>query len=408
MNLLINISRLITGLVFIFSGAVKAIDPLGSAFKFGDYFQAFNLGFLQFSALPLAVILCTVEFLAGFSLITGYRIRTGIWAVMIMMLIFTPLTFVLALTNPVSDCGCFGDAIHLTNWQTFFKNIIILVFALILLRYRKEISMKYSANTEWLIISGMGVIMIGFSWFNLRYLPAVDFLPYTTGTYIPGKMVVPDGKPVDRYETTFIYEKDGVRKEFTLDNYPADDTSWVFVDQKSVLVQKGYQPPINGLSILSVYNDDLTELILFDEMYSLLMISPKLEKAGVEKLRKGFELGYHCMANGIPFYILSASGSNYLKAFDNGLLFCSVDETTLKTMVRSNPGYILLRNGTIVGKWSWRTVPDNNWFTGDMDSKQLEVMNNRIGVFTVIILILTLALGIMLLHILLNKKSDIK
>jgi uncharacterized membrane protein YphA (DoxX/SURF4 family) len=406
MKPLITISRFITGLVFIFSGAVKAIDPLGSAYKFGDYFQAFNLGFLQFSALPLAVVLCTIEFLAGFSLITGYRIRTGIWAVMIMMLIFTPLTFVLALTNPVSDCGCFGDAIHLTNWQTFFKNIVLLVFALVLLKYRKEIRIKYRAITEWLIISGMGVIMIGFAWFNLRYLPVLDFLPYTTGTYIPDKMVVPEGKPVDKYETTFIYEKDGVKKEFTLDNYPADDTTWVFVDQKSVLVQKGYQPPINQLNIISVNNDDLTDQILSDEMYSLLMISPKLEEAGVDKLRKGFELGFHCMEQGIPFYILSASGSNYLKTFDNGLLFCSVDDITLKTMVRSNPGYILLKNGTIVGKWSWRTLPDNNWFTGNMERKQMEMMNNRTGVFTVIILILALALGILLLQLLLRKESN--
>ena len=408
MKQIFNISRFIAGLVFIFSGAVKAIDPLGSAYKFGDYFQAFNLGFLQFSALPLAIALCTVEFLAGFSLITGYRLKTGIWTVMILMLIFTPLTFVLALTNPVSDCGCFGDAIHLTNWQTFFKNIILLIFAVILWRNRNDTDEKFSSLTGWLIISGMAAIMIFFSYFNLRYLPLIDFLPYTPGTYIPDKMVVPEGKSADRYETSFIYEKDGVRKEFTLDNYPADDTSWIFIDQKSVLVEKGYQPPINDFSVLSVYNDDLTEKILYHDLYSVLMVSHKLDKAGVDKLRKGFELGYHCMANGIPFYVLSASGSDQMRAFDNGLLFCSVDEITLKTMVRSNPGYLLLRNGTIVGKWSWRTLPEKNWFTGDMERKQLESMNNRIGIFTVIILVLTLTLGILMLNILLNRKSNNK
>ncbi len=132
MKIIRLLSRTITGLVFIFSGTVKAIDPWGSAYKFQDYFQAFHLNFLKSLGLPLAILLCTAEFLAGLSVLSGIRQKTGIITVMILMLIFTPLTFILALTNPVSDCGCFGDAIHLTNWQTFGKNIILLAAAFVL------------------------------------------------------------------------------------------------------------------------------------------------------------------------------------------------------------------------------------------------------------------------------------
>ena len=147
MKILRSVSRILIGLVFIFSGIVKAIDPLGSAYKFHDYFQAFNIGFLNMLSLPLAILLCTAEFIAGFSVLTGLRQKTGIWVVMILMVIFTPLTFILALTNPVSDCGCFGDAIHLTNWQTFGKNIILIALAIVLYTGRKQVKHLFSTFT---------------------------------------------------------------------------------------------------------------------------------------------------------------------------------------------------------------------------------------------------------------------
>jgi uncharacterized membrane protein YphA (DoxX/SURF4 family) len=223
MKILRIISRIIIGLVFIFSGLVKAIDPLGSAYKFHDYFHAFNLGFLNSLSLPLAIILCTSEFIAGFSVITGLRQRTGIWGVAILLLIFTPVTFILALTNPVSDCGCFGDAIHLTNWQTFEKNIVLVFLLIILFTGRKKIENRFSETTEWVGIFIAIFLLVIFSLVNLRYLPVIDFLPYKTGVRIADKMVIPEGVPADEYKTTFIYEKNGVRKDFSINNYPAND-----------------------------------------------------------------------------------------------------------------------------------------------------------------------------------------
>jgi hypothetical protein len=257
MKILKSAGRIITGIVFIFSGLVKAIDPLGSAYKFHDYFQAFNIGFLNKLSLSLAILLCTAEFIAGFSVLTGMRQKTGIMVVMLLMIIFTPLTFILALTNPVSDCGCFGDAIHLTNWETFGKNIVLIIIAAMLYIGRKEIKNIFKTSTEWIIITIAAIMFILFSLFNLKYLPVIDFLPYETSVKIADKMVIPEGAPIDEYQTTFIYEKDNVKKEFTLNDYPANDTTWRFIDQKSILLKKGYQPPIHDFSIKAVNGEDL-------------------------------------------------------------------------------------------------------------------------------------------------------
>ncbi len=362
MKIIRTATRIIIGLVFIFSGVVKAIDPLGTAYKFHDYFQAFHLGFLYNLSLPLAILMCLIEFISGFSVITGLRYKTGLWGVLLILLVFTPLTLILALTNPVSDCGCFGDAIHLTNWQTFGKNIILFALLIIVFTGRKHPVKSPGKKTEWAILAAVSAAFILFSLANLRYLPVMDFLPYKKGTKIADKMIIPEGVAVDKYETTFIYEKEGVKKEFSLSNYPAEDSTWKFVEQKSILVKKGYVPPIHDFMVTSLSGEDLTQKILNDPGYSLLMVSKKLSGAKHKALSEGFILGNYCKSNNINFYILTSSGNDEVNGYENGLTFCSVDETTLKTMVRANPGYVLLKDGIIIGKWSWANVPETDWF----------------------------------------------
>ena len=284
MKIIRLISRIIAGLVFIFSGFVKAIDPLGSAYKFHDYFQAFNIDVLQFLCLPLVIFLSTAEFISGFSVLTGYRQKTGIWGLFLLIIFFTPLTFILAITNPVSDCGCFGDAIHLTNWQTFGKNIVLLVLIIILFAERKRVMAIFKPLTEWILITLIMVSFVFFSLYNLRYLPIIDFLPYKIGINIPEKMKIPEGLSADKYQSTFIYRKDGVNKEFTVNNYPANDSAWKFIEQRSVLVKKGYEPPIHDFSITGLDSEEVTNGVLNDEGYTILMISKKLSQADNEKL----------------------------------------------------------------------------------------------------------------------------
>ena len=358
MKIINYLSRIIIGLVFIFSGIVKAIDPLGTVYKFQDYFTAFNLTPLKDLSLLFAIILCLAEFISGFSVLFNIKIRFGIWITMLLMIVFTPLTFVLALTNPVSDCGCFGDAIHLTNWQTFFKNLILLAPAIWLFINRQKIKSPIAAARSWSLLSITGVCFIAFLFYNLRYLPVIDFLPYSTGTYIPGKMTIPEGKPLPEYETTFIYEKEGQQKEFSLTDYPANDTTWKFVDSRSVLVSKGYTPPIHDF-VFTYEGTDIAPMILAAENYTLLMVARKLNPGNSEALVAGYNTGRFCMQNGIDFYVLSAQHESESVVDISDLKLCGVDEITLKTMVRSDPGFLLLKNGTILHKWSWASLPEN-------------------------------------------------
>ena len=362
MKALTQIGRILTGLLFVFSGFVKGIDPMGTAFKLGDYFTAFGVGFLHDLALPLAIILCLVEFVTGMMLLTGSLVRLASWMAALFMALFTPLTLVLAIFNPVSDCGCFGDAIHLTNWQTFGKNMVLIAMVIVLFAWRKHIKQLFSKTVEWVVIAGVIIVFVLFAGANLRYLPVIDFLPYKTGVKIADKMVIPDSLSGDEYLTTFIYEKNGIIKEFNLNNYPAHDSTWKFVDQKSILIKRGYKPPIHDFIITTLNGEDLTQKVLSCPGYSVLMISKKLAEAGNKSLSGGFALGNYCHANGINFYILTSSVTEEVRSYNNGLMFCSVDETTLKTMVRANPGYILIKDGIILGKWSWANVPDKEWF----------------------------------------------
>jgi len=370
MKIIKLLCRIIAGSVFIFSGTVKAIDPLGSAYKFHDYFQAFHLNFLQDLSLPLAILLCTAEFITGFEVLTGFRLKAGIWGISVFIILFTPLTLYLALSNPVSDCGCFGDAIHLTNWQTFWKNVILLIMIMVLFIGRNKTGSNLKPATEWIIITTVAILFVLFSIINLIYLPVIDFLPYSTGSNIKEKMVIPEGMPSDQYSTTFIYEKEGIRKEFTLNNYPANDTSWKFVDQKSILIKKGYQPPIHDFSVMTRNGVNITDSILNYKGYSLLMVSTKLENANASNLSAGFKTGKEFILDGLKFYILTSSGSDELQKFYSDMNICITDETTLKSMVRSNPGYILLKNGTIEGKWSWANLPEKTSLIRGISGKQ--------------------------------------
>jgi hypothetical protein len=356
-------ARILIGTVFLFSAVVKAIDPLGTAYKFHDYFHAFNLSYLNSISLILSILLCTSEFISGFAVLTGIRQRFGIMLAALLMIIFTPVTLVLALTNPVSDCGCFGDAVHLTNWQTFGKNIILLGAVAVLLFSMNKIRELFSRVTEWSLLLLSVLLFVLFAAYNLKYLPVIDFLPYKTGVRIADKMIIPEGATPDIYETTFIYEKNGVRKEFTLKDYPANDSTWKFVDQKSVIVKKGYKPPIHDFSITSPDGSDLTSRILESKGYTLLMISKKFEETSDAKLRKGMELGSYCASLGFDFYVLTASGSEEAGKYSGQAVICSADETTLKTMIRSNPGFMLIRDGTIIGKWSSSGSPGKEWFS---------------------------------------------
>jgi hypothetical protein len=395
---LITVSRIFVGLVLIFSGFVKGVDPMGSAYKFGDYFIAFRLGFLEPTSIALSFLLSAAEFLIGISLLFRFWFRAGAWAVSIFMAFFTVLTLILALTNPVTDCGCFGDAILMTNWQTFIKNLVLLPFVAVIFIFHADLPEPWRAGFSGV---GLGVFALLFLMIQInayRHLPQFDFRPYSVGTFIPDKMSIPEGMPQDQYQTILFYEKDGEIREFSEDNFPWEDSSWKFVDTEHKLISKGYEPPIHDFTIVDEYGIDHVPAILSDEGYTFLLVSTHIEKAEEEALAMADELASWCQASGYAFYCLSSSLeediSRVLTENSLGFGIYTTDEITLKTIVRSNPGLLLLKDGSILAKWHHNDFPAPDEMEGELLAFAIEEMrriaeNKSLAMFITLFLLLS-------------------
>lgn len=362
-NVLLWISRLLIAFTFIFSGFVKAIDPVGTSIKFQDYLTAMHLDFLATNALVFALLLACIEFLLGVNVLLSLSPRHTSWYVLLFMSFMTPLTLYLAIANPVSDCGCFGDAFKLTNWETFGKNVVLMAATVFYFINRKSVPYLYNRHFHWLPSFVTFVFAMLVALHCYFHLPIIDFLPYKVGTNILKGMDIPKGAPSDVYESTFIYEKNGVKKEFTLQNYPANDTTWHFVEQKSVLLKKGYEPPIHDFTITNKSTgEEITDIVLQDTLFTFLLVSPKLDKAIDSHIDQINNIYDFSLDKGYKFYCLTASPDNAVVEWTNSTgaeyPFCTTDETTLKTIVRANPGLVLLKNGTVVGKWNSGDIPD--------------------------------------------------
>ena len=358
-----SIVRTLLALTFLFSGFVKAVDPLGTVYKIEDYLKAFGgfcMDLLPFAGVA-AVCLIAFEWLLGWAMLLNIRTRLTSWLALVFMLIMTPLTLWIALTNPVSDCGCFGDAIVLTNWQTFWKNIILLCLVIVLLVCNKAIPQLFSGWAE-LVLSLLGLgIAGGIMAYSYTHLPPIDFRPYKVGNHIPTLMEIPEDAPQDVYLTTLIYEKDGEQQEFTLDNYPKGDPEWRFVDQHSVLVQKGYVPPIHDFEIITMDFEDITYDVLESDEPVALVIIYDIQKMDREQLDK---VAYSIHERS-KVYILTGSGEEAVEELTEELgwdeetmesTFCFTDPVTLKTIVRANPGLVVLQNGIIIEKHNFKQL----------------------------------------------------
>ena len=373
------LSRLVLGVVFVFSGFVKAVDPLGSAYKFSDYFTAFKLGFLDFISLPLGVLLSAFEMVLGIILILGYRRRITYIVLLWFMSFFTLLTLVLAIFNPVSDCGCFGDALILTNWETFLKNVFLMVFVLVLYHRRKAEADNGNPIKEWVVMAVIYACGVWFSIWNYQHLPLIDFRPYDVGTVIAEEMEVPEGESGDEYETTLVYlnRETGKESEFGISDYPKDTMLWEFVTSESKLVKKGYEPPIHDFAIMDEYGYDVVDQILSDKGYSLLMVCYNLGKSDDEALIRAMDWSQmEMLAGDYSFFAVTASTSEEVNmitsSLDLGYSFYTADEIMLKTIVRSNPGFVLIRNGAIAGKWGSKDFPS----VEDLDPHIMELIGN--------------------------------
>jgi triosephosphate isomerase len=378
-TILTNLCRLILGVTFIFSGYVKAIDPLGTQYKIQDYLEAIGLQgmFPDWSTLTVSVLLSTLEFCLGFFILLAIRRRLCSRIIFIFMIVMTLITLWLVIKDPIQDCGCFGDAIHLTNAQTFGKNIVLLACAVVLLKWPLRMVRFISRTNQWIAINWTILFILSSSILSLWYLPMFDFRPYHIGANIKEEMSIPRGAPQPKFKTTFILEKNGQRKEFDINNYP--DSSWKFIDSKTVQISAGYIPPIHDFSIEKrLTGEDITQQVLDRKGYTFLLISPYLEHANDEDFGPINRLYEYAQSHDYPFYCLTASNDKGVKRWIDltgaEYPFCTTDGTTLKTIIRSNPGLILLKNGTIIRKWSHNELPDEGELVQSLEKSKIGQM----------------------------------
>lgn len=376
MKVWVNICRFVLAVVFIFSGFVKAIDPFGSFYKIQDYLTAFNLisWFPGYWPLLFAVLLAAIEFCAGIYLFLGIRRKISSTLAFLLMLVMTPLTFYLALADPVSDCGCFGDALVLTNWQTFGKNVVLLVAAVTVFRQWREITRFITLKMEWIFSMYTILFVFALSAYCLRNLPLLDFRPYKIGTNIKAGMEIPEGAKLSVLETTFVMEKDGKRKVFTLDNYP--DSTWTFVETRTIVKEKGYEPPIHDFAMQSLTSGtDITDSVLTSRGYTFLLVAHRIEEADDSNIDLINEIYDYSVEHGYGFYALTSSPEDAIALWCDRTgaeyPFCQMDDITLKTIIRSNPGLLLIKDGTILNKWSDSQLPDEYVLTDSLDKLEL-------------------------------------
>ena len=475
MKFLRNFSRLFTGIIFIFSGFVKVIDPLGSAYKFTDYFVAMHLDFLNEGALVFAILMSIAELIIGIALVFNLLPKIAAWLLLLFMAFFTPLTLWLAVADPVSDCGCFGDAIILTNWQTFYKNLVILAFTIIVFWQRKLFKPAYNLFNQWALTIAFTIASFVLTLYCLYNLPIVDFRPYHIGANIQEGMQIPEEEKenVDVYESVFIYEKNGEQKEYSETELP--DSTWTFVNADHKLVKKGYEPPIHDFTIepifvpgyspepenkyvnpwdlefeftkdgetitcdldslpdqswnfkkiiyntklnpdnlklyflneegeeiianikdlpdnnsifldaeyidtenenfLLKYGEDITNQVLEDESYAFFAIMTLLDEVNEKHLDKVAQISEFCKNNNYKFYCITASNLEEVSAFINyhkpNYQFYNMDPITLKTIVRSNPGLVLVKKGTVLNKWAAKNIPAPEQLHNDLTANSI-------------------------------------
>ncbi|MBP5419291.1 MAG: DoxX family membrane protein [Bacteroidales bacterium] len=353
MKIVLFISRIVVALVFIFSGIVKCIDPTGTAIKIDDYFVAWSMEVPFAVSMVLSVVQSVVEFVVGAMLLVRSWHKYASWCALLFMVLYMPLTLYIAIANPVTDCGCFGDAVKMTNWQTFFKNLVLLPMTILLVcdahNYKNKNVARDTVSALAFVVLGLYVCKSG-----ITDEPQIDFRPYAVGVNIPKAMEIPEDAAQPEYSTTFILEKDGKQQEFDEVNYPYNDSTWHFVTSKTEVISEGYVPPIKDFALADRDDNVVTEDILHSAEPIVLAISPRLEDVSEEHFELLKTLQNAARDAGRQFYIITATVdkmSEFESRAEMGFDFLSADEIMLKTITRANPGIIVLNEGTIVAKY---------------------------------------------------------
>jgi len=358
MRILGNLCRILAGLVFMFSGFVKGVDPLGTAYRIEDYLQVFHMTWLMPSALFFSILLCTFEFVLGVSLVFSIRLKFTAWVLLFVSGFFIVLTFFDALNNTVPDCGCFGDALKLTNWETFYKNIVLMILTVIIFYRRKRTVPCFLPKIEVLFTGIVTMIFAAFTLYSYTMLPVIDFLPFKTGSHLISPI-----PPTPKIYLTYKNKKTGETKEYLSPNFPWKDKVWM--EQWEFVSQRVNKTSDNDMIyIQDVHSLDITREVLSNKNGELLIVSYDLEKANQKDLKKVIEFGNQAVRQYLSTVMLTSSAvrnHNFIASpAPMHFEFYNTDDVQLKMLVRANPGVVLVKDGVIMGKWSSHNLPTVN------------------------------------------------
>jgi len=364
MKIIIWILRVAVGLLFIFSGVVKANDPLGLTYKMNEFFEVWNMGFMTKYTLGMSVMMIAFEIISGVAMIVGNVFRLYVTLLLLLNIFFTFLTWYALTSGKIKECGCFGDCIKISNTATFYKDVVLTAIVLFLFIFRYRVFPLFNRSVINATIVGIAAVFaFGFQWWTLNHLPVKDCLPYKVGNNIAEKMKPgPDYKEAV-FTTMFVYEKNGVKQEFTQENYPWKDPSWKFVSSNTVEVEPAVGlPEIHDFVLTDANENDVTEDVLSYKGYTYIWFLREPEKANTKKLDDLKALILKAQEQKIPFYVACSAGRDICETYQEAwgmthVPFLILDGTASKTAMRTNPGLMLIKEGTVIQKWGFLDYP---------------------------------------------------
>lgn len=371
MKTLVSAARFIVGVLFIFSGLIKANDPLGLSYKMQEFFEVWNIHWMDSYTLALSIMMIVFEIVAGVAILLGWRMKLFSWLLLLLIIFFTFLTGYAYLSGKVRECGCFGDCIPLTAGQSFTKDLVLVVLILFVFAFRNTIKPSMSTVGSVAVLVLSTIFSIAFQWYVLVHLPVIDCLPYKIGQNIPEKMKAPPGAIPDSTVITMVYEKGGQRVEFNANKFPADfDDSYKFITRYDKLVRKGNaEPPIKDFTLMTAAGTDTTQDILSAKGYKLFLFTKGIHE-GTDAWNKAFSLILTmAKAKKIPLIFITGDYDNVADwagrtGISGDITIVKCDATAIKTAARANPTLYLLKRGVILHKWSYAdlglALPDIN------------------------------------------------
>ena len=359
MKTILSVARTIVGVLFIFSGLVKANDPLGLSYKMQEFFEVWNFHGLDHLTLAFSILMIVFEIVAGVAILLGWKMKVFGWLLLLLILFFTFLTGYAYLSGKVRECGCFGDCIPLSAGQSFVKDVVLLLLILLLFAFRNRIRPDLSSTASAALLTLTVLFSVAFQWYVLIHLPYVDCLPYKIGNNLPEKMVAPRGSVPDSSVITLVYEKSGKKIEFGAAAFPADfDSTYHFVNRYDKLVRKGNaEPPIRDFNLFTATGGDTTQEVLTAKGYKLFLFMKEMQDESPSWNKAMSLILTRAKSERVPVFYITADFGNVApwtvrQGIASDIILLKCDATAIKTAARANPTLYLLKGGRVLKKWS--------------------------------------------------------